>query len=70
MQPVTLGLVFIYVPGCEDKTPQPSVTHHAASSPANQSQSLDERGRDDELIEDRWDEDEDWGSLEVESHHF
>lgn len=69
MQPVALSLAFISVTGCEE-TPQPSRTHHAASSPANQSQSVDERGKDDELIGDRWDEDEDWGSLEVGSHHF
>ncbi|KAM9357381.1 N-terminal kinase-like protein [Symphorus nematophorus] len=51
-------------PGSEDKTPQASLTHHAASSRANQSQTLEVTDNDDEPIGDRWDEEEDWGSLE------
>nr|XP_046262977.1 N-terminal kinase-like protein [Scatophagus argus] len=51
-------------PGSEDKTPQPSLTHQAASTRANQSQALDVTDNDDEPVGDRWDEEEDWGSLE------
>lgn len=53
--------------GSEEKTPQASVTHHAASSHTSQSQSADMTDNDEEPIGDRWDEDEDWGSLEVGS---
>lgn len=51
-------------PGNEAKPPQASLTHHAASSHANQSQTLDAADDDEEPITDRWDEEEDWGSLE------
>ncbi|KAM3612400.1 uncharacterized protein V6R79_008043 [Siganus canaliculatus] len=51
-------------PGSEDKTPQASLTHHAASSRANQSQTAEVTDNDDEPVGDRWDEEEDWGSLE------
>lgn len=60
----------ISVTGSEDKTPQASLAPHAASSHANQSQSLKVTDNDDEPIGDRWDEDEDWGSLEVGFHRF
>lgn len=49
--------------GSEDKTPQASQTHHAASSCANPS--LEVMDNDEEPIGDRWDDEEDWGSLEV-----
>eukprot|EP00064_Thunnus_orientalis_P009858 superscaffoldBa00001277_g9884 len=52
------------VPDSEDKTPQASLTHHAASSRANQSQTPEVTDNDDEPIGDRWDDEEDWGSLE------
>uniref|UniRef100_A0A8C9ZR54 N-terminal kinase-like protein n=1 Tax=Sander lucioperca TaxID=283035 RepID=A0A8C9ZR54_SANLU len=48
-----------------DKTPQASVTRHAATSGANQSQTHEVTSNNDEPIGDRWDEEEDWGSLEV-----
>uniref|UniRef100_A0A668A8C1 N-terminal kinase-like protein n=1 Tax=Myripristis murdjan TaxID=586833 RepID=A0A668A8C1_9TELE len=48
----------------EAKTPQASLTHLAASSRANQSQTLEVADNDDEPIGDRWDDEEDWGSLE------
>ncbi|XP_036932808.1 N-terminal kinase-like protein isoform X1 [Acanthopagrus latus] len=51
-------------PGSEDKTPHASATHHAASSRANQSHTLEVKDNDEEAIGDRWDEEEDWGSLE------
>ncbi|GLD70286.1 N-terminal kinase-like protein isoform X2 [Lates japonicus] len=51
-------------PGSEDKTPQASLSHHAASSRANQSQTLEVTDNDDEAVGDRWDDEEDWGSLE------
>uniref|UniRef100_A0A8C2XBP9 N-terminal kinase-like protein n=1 Tax=Cyclopterus lumpus TaxID=8103 RepID=A0A8C2XBP9_CYCLU len=51
------------------KTPQAPVTQHAATSRANQSQTHELTCNNDESIGDRWDEEEDWGSLEV-SHHF
>ena len=51
--------------GSEDKAPQASLTHHAASGHANQSQTV-EVTDNDEPVGDRWDEEEDWGSLEVE----
>lgn len=63
-------LVFISITGSEDKTQQDSLTHHAASHRANQSQTLEVTDNDDEPIGDRWDEEEDWGSLEVRFHHF
>ncbi|XP_034545931.1 N-terminal kinase-like protein [Notolabrus celidotus] len=50
--------------GSEDKTPQASVTHHTASSRANQSQTLEVTGNEDEPTGERWVEEEDWGSLE------
>lgn len=56
------------VAGSEDKTPQASATHHAASSRANQSHTLEVKDNDEEAIGDRWDEEEDWGSLEVGFH--
>lgn len=46
------------------------MSHHAASSRANQSQSLEVTDNDDEPIGDRWDDEEDWGSLEVRFHRF
>ncbi|XP_054453276.1 N-terminal kinase-like protein [Anoplopoma fimbria] len=52
-------------PGPEEKTPKAPETHHAASSRANPSQTHDLTGNDDEPIGDRWDEEEDWGSLEA-----
>ncbi|XP_035017057.1 N-terminal kinase-like protein isoform X3 [Hippoglossus stenolepis] len=53
-------------PGEDDKTPQVSLSHHAASSHANQSQTVEVTDKDDEPIGERWDEEEeDWGSLEV-----
>lgn len=60
---------FVCATGSEEKTSQASVTH-AASSHTSQSQSADVTDNDDEPIGDRWDEDEDWGSLEVGSLHF
>uniref|UniRef100_A0A3Q1GC18 N-terminal kinase-like protein n=1 Tax=Acanthochromis polyacanthus TaxID=80966 RepID=A0A3Q1GC18_9TELE len=51
-------------PGSEDKAPQASLPHHAASSRANQSQTLEVTDNDDEPTGDRWDDEEDWGSLE------
>ncbi|XP_035017056.1 N-terminal kinase-like protein isoform X2 [Hippoglossus stenolepis] len=52
-------------PGEDDKTPQVSLSHHAASSHANQSQTVEVTDKDDEPIGERWDEEEeDWGSLE------
>lgn len=39
--------------------------HHTASSHAKQSPSLAVTDNDEEPIGDRWDDDEDWGSLEV-----
>uniref|UniRef100_A0A8D3CB87 N-terminal kinase-like protein n=1 Tax=Scophthalmus maximus TaxID=52904 RepID=A0A8D3CB87_SCOMX len=48
----------------DDKTPQLSLSHPAASSLANQSQTLEVTDKDQEPIGDRWDEEEDWGSLE------
>lgn len=51
-------------PDSEHKTPQATVTRHPPSSCANQSQSLEVTDNDDEPIGDRWDEEEDWGSLE------
>ncbi|KAM4554974.1 N-terminal kinase-like protein [Odontesthes bonariensis] len=50
-------------PGSEDKAPQASLTPHAASGCANQSQTV-EVTDNDEPVGDRWDEEEDWGSLE------
>ncbi|XP_041653261.1 N-terminal kinase-like protein [Cheilinus undulatus] len=50
--------------GSEEKTPQASTAHHAASSRANQSQTLEVKDNDEETPGDRWDDEEDWGSLE------
>lgn len=51
--------------GSEEKTSPAAFTHHAASTRASQSHSDDVTGNDDEQAGDRWEEDEDWGSLEV-----
>ncbi|XP_060935446.1 N-terminal kinase-like protein [Limanda limanda] len=52
-------------PGEDDKTPQVSLSHHAASSHANQSQTVRGTDKDAEPIGERWEEEEeDWGSLE------
>ncbi|XP_061581572.1 N-terminal kinase-like protein [Cololabis saira] len=51
-------------PGSEDRTEQPSLTHHAASSRSKQSHTLEVTDNDEEPNGDRWDEEEDWGSLE------
>ncbi|KAF1384828.1 hypothetical protein PFLUV_G00124200 [Perca fluviatilis] len=51
-------------PGSEAKIPQASVTRHVATSGANQSQTHEVTSNNDEPIGDRWDEEEDWGSLE------
>lgn len=64
-----VSLVFVSITDSEDKTPQPSLTHHAASSRANQSQT-EVTDNEDEPIGDRWDEEEDWGSLEVGLYNF
>ncbi|CAI5652401.1 unnamed protein product [Oreochromis niloticus] len=50
--------------GSQDKNQQASLTHHGDSSRANQSQTLEVRDNDDEPVGDRWDDEEDWGSLE------
>ncbi|XP_072251685.1 N-terminal kinase-like protein [Leuresthes tenuis] len=50
-------------PGSEDKAPQASLTPHATSGHANQSQTV-EVTDNDEPVGDRWDDEEDWGSLE------
>ncbi|CAK6964574.1 N-terminal kinase-like protein [Scomber scombrus] len=52
------------VPDSEDKTPQDALDHQAESSRAIQSQTLEVTDNDEEPIGDRWDEEEDWGSLE------
>lgn len=62
---VILIVVWIFVPGSEEKTPKASTPHHAASSHAKQSPSLEVTDNDEEPVGDRWDDDEDWGSLEV-----
>lgn len=49
----------------EDKSPQATLDHQAESSRANQSQTIEVTDNDEEPIGDRWDEEEDWGSLEV-----
>ncbi|XP_047441402.1 N-terminal kinase-like protein isoform X2 [Mugil cephalus] len=51
-------------PGSEDKTPQASLPQRPASSRAKQSLTLEATDNDDEPIGDRWDDEEDWGSLE------
>ncbi|XP_026213914.1 N-terminal kinase-like protein [Anabas testudineus] len=51
-------------PASADKTPQASLTHHSASSRANKSQTLEVTENDDEQVGERWDDEEDWGSLE------
>uniref|UniRef100_A0A1A8RF25 N-terminal kinase-like protein n=1 Tax=Nothobranchius rachovii TaxID=451742 RepID=A0A1A8RF25_9TELE len=48
----------------EDKIPQASVTHHDASGHTNTSQSHQFTDQDDETAGERWDDEEDWGSLE------
>ncbi|XP_032384121.1 N-terminal kinase-like protein isoform X1 [Etheostoma spectabile] len=50
--------------GSEAKTKQASVTRHAATSGANQSQTYEVKSNNDEPMGDRWHEEEDWGSLE------
>ncbi|CAJ1058716.1 N-terminal kinase-like protein [Xyrichtys novacula] len=50
--------------GSEEKTPQDSVTQLSASSHANQPQTPEVRVNEDEPVGDRWDDEEDWGSLE------
>lgn len=67
---LTLSLFSFSGTGSEEKPPQTSLTHHAASSRANPSQPLEVTDNDDEPIGDRWDEDEDWGSLEVGCYYF
>lgn len=57
--------VFLSISGSQEKAQQASQSHIAASSRANQSQSLEVRDNNDEPVGDRWDEEEDWGSLEV-----
>lgn len=59
-----------YVTGPGDKTPHASLTHHAASSSANQSQALEVADKDEEPTGERWDDEEDWGRLEVEFNIF
>ncbi|XP_060904251.1 N-terminal kinase-like protein isoform X2 [Labrus mixtus] len=49
--------------GSEEKTPQTSAAHNAASSGADQSQALELTDNDGEPKGERWEE-EDWGSLE------
>lgn len=52
--------------GSEEQTPKASMPHHhTASSHAKQSPSLAVTDNDGEPVGDRWDDDEDWGSLEV-----
>lgn len=52
--------------GSEEQTPKASVPHHhTASSHAKQSPSLAAADNDEEPVGDCWDDDEDWGSLEV-----
>lgn len=48
-----------------DGTAQTSLSRHAATSRVHQSPTLEVTGNDDEAIGDRWDDEEDWGSLEV-----
>lgn len=49
----------------EEQTPKASMPHHhTASSHAKQSPSLAVTDNDGEPVGDRWDDDEDWGSLE------
>lgn len=67
---VILNVVWIFVPGSEEKTPKASTPHHAASSHAKQSPSLEVTDNDEEPAGDRWDDDEDWGSLEVGLYHI
>lgn len=56
---------FLSISGSQDKNQQASLTHQGASSRANQSQTLEVRDNNDEPVGDRWDDEEDWGSLEV-----
>ncbi|XP_067374299.1 N-terminal kinase-like protein isoform X2 [Channa argus] len=55
--------------GSENKTPQSSMTHHPASSRANQSQALEVTDSVDQSVGERWDDEEDWGSLEPVKGH-
>lgn len=66
----TLCPVFLSVTASADKTPHASLTHHPATSHANKSQTLELTENDEEPVGDRWDEEEDWGSLEVGFLHF
>ena len=47
------------------KTPQASLPHRTASGAAEQSHTVEEMEKNTEAIGDRWDDEEDWGSLEV-----
>lgn len=52
--------------GSEEQTPKASMPHHhTASSHAKQPPSLAVTDNDEEPVGERWDDDEDWGSLEV-----
>lgn len=62
--------VFLFIAASADKTPQASLTHHSASSRANKSQTLEVTENDDEQVGERWDDEEDWGSLEVRFQHL
>lgn len=50
--------------GSQDKPPQASLAQTPTDSLASQSETNDVQENDNEPIGDRWDEDEDWGSLE------
>ncbi|XP_032411111.1 LOW QUALITY PROTEIN: N-terminal kinase-like protein [Xiphophorus hellerii] len=50
--------------GAEDKTQHSSLSHHGASDRTNQSPTPGATDNDEEQIGDRWDDEEDWGSLE------
>ncbi|KAM3866510.1 N-terminal kinase-like protein, partial [Diretmus argenteus] len=51
-------------PASDAKPPPASLTHHAASNRANQSQPLEATDNDAAPTAERWDDEEDWGSLE------
>ncbi|KAM6924040.1 N-terminal kinase-like protein [Xenentodon cancila] len=51
-------------PGSEDRTQQASLTQHAASGRPKQSHTFEVTDNDEEPKGDRWDDEEDWGSLE------
>lgn len=57
--------LFVLAKGSEEKTSPAALTRHATSNRADQSHSDDVTGNNDEQVGDRWEEDEDWGSLEV-----